>query len=166
MTILGVDPGLEGGFAILDGDSVIVEPMPVGEEGLDVQELYRLLSHYAPLVSACYLELQQMRPQQSGQFTIGRNFGKIEALLTVCHIKYQTVRPADWSKHYAHGITEKDPHKRYTAIKQARREIAATLYPGIDLRKSERAKLPHDGLVDALLIADYGLRLHQAKAAR
>ena len=29
------------------------------------------------------------------------------------------------------------------------------LFPNIDLRASERCKIPHDGIVDALLMAEY-----------
>ena len=35
---------------------------------------------------------------------------------------------------------------------------AQRLYPGADLRASTRCKKPHDGIVDALLIATYGLK--------
>ena len=36
-------------------------------------------------------------------------------------------------------------------------EIMLRQFPNVDLRKSERARKPHDGKVDALLIAWYGL---------
>lgn len=161
MTILGIDPGLEGGLAILDGDSVILEPMPTTDAGLDVVELSRLLAHYAPQVTRAYLEMQQLRPQQQGQFTIGRNFGKLEGALIINRVPYQLVRPADWSKQYAHGVTETDHNKRTKAIKDSRRMIAQRLFPGIDLRKTERSTTAHDGLVDSLLIAHYGWNLNR-----
>lgn len=162
-TILGIDPGKEGGFAVLDGDSVIVEPMPLTDDGdLDVPELHRLIAYYAPSVSRCYLEMASMRPNQSGQFLIGRNFGKLEAVLVLAGVKFELVQPQTWSAHYPHGVTETDRAKRYKAIKAARRRIVAGLYPGIDLKKTARSTTDHEGMVDALLIADYGFRINHS----
>jgi hypothetical protein len=158
MMVLGIDPGKTGGFAVLDGDSVIVEPMPANDDGIDLPELNRLLRHYADHVTLCYLEMAGMRPKQSTQstFAFGRNFGIIEGMLSALHIKYKIIRPDTWSKNYEHGVTEKVPAKRKAKIKVARRGIVAKLYPGIDLRKSERSSTPDEGMVDALLIADFG----------
>lgn len=164
MIVLGIDPGLEGGFAILDGDSVVVEPMPQGKDGkLDVQELARLLAHYAPRVTRCYLERVGSRPGQGSvsTFTFGKGYGILIGLLVALGVRYEEVLPQVWSKHYEHGITEREPNKRQRLIKAARRDIVATLYPGIDLKKTARSTVFHEGMVDALLIADYGWRLNK-----
>lgn len=36
---------------------------------------------------------------------------------------------------------------------------AAQLFPGVDFRASARCRKPHDGMVDAALIAAYGVRV-------
>jgi hypothetical protein len=41
-------------------------------------------------------------------------------------------------------------------------ELAAKrLFPNVDLRATERCKISHDGIVDALLIAYYGSTIHK-----
>ncbi len=164
MVILGIDPGQEGGFAVLDGDSVIVEPMPQKKDGkIDSGELFGLLSHYVPKATFVYIEKAGLRPRQSVQttFACGFNHGILLGMLGIFNVEPLIVRPTEWSKHYSHGVTEKDKHKRYAAIKVARRRIVSDLYPGIDLKKTERSSVPHEGMVDALLIADYGWKLNR-----
>lgn len=160
-SVIGIDPGNEGALAFLDEESVILEPMPLRPDGKpDLVELSRLLAHYAPQATRVYLEVPGIRPRQSPQTTAPqwRTFGRIEGVLAVLRAPVFLIRPEVWSKEYSHGVTEKDKHKRYQAIKKARREIAAKLYPGIDLRKNDKSAVPHGGIVDALLLADYGMR--------
>lgn len=156
MIVLGIDPGLEGGLAIREGDGVILEPMPVKDGSLDLDDIYHFLHPYARAVTKSYLEMQSLRPMQSGQFKIGRGFGQLETILWSLRIPTVIVEPKDWSKHYPHGVEERDLKKRKPMIKKARSEIASRLYPGIDLRRTNKCKVPDEGLVDALLIADFG----------
>lgn len=158
--VMGIDPGKQGAFAVLDGDSVIVEPMPLTEDGaLDLYEIARLFRYYANELTHAYLELQSIRPMQAGQFQVGRGFGNLEGMLSCLRMSYTVLKPQDWSRFYEHGVNEKNIKKRYPLIKKARREIVARLYPGIDLRKSADCRVAHEGMVDALLIADYGMKI-------
>lgn len=162
--ILGIDPGKEGGFAILDGDSVIVEPMPQLNDEIDVAELVRLLAHYAPQVTACYLENVPIIPKNGSvaHFKLGRSMGMLEGILHALDVPIHLVKPMTWTKAYDHGSLpdgKVDRNARERAIKVARREIVARLFPGINLLKTERSSVPHEGMVDALLIAKYGFDL-------
>ncbi len=40
---------------------------------------------------------------------------------------------------------------------------ASRLFPRVDLRRTARSKVAHDGLTDALLIAEFGRRLRTGK---
>lgn len=161
MMILGIDPGASGAFALLDGESVIVEIMPLDEDGkLDLKELNRLLRAYADQITYAYLEEAQIRMAQGGQLSFIRNFGIIEGMLACLGVKTTVVRAGLWSKEFDHGVTEKVLKKRKKMIKVARRGIAESLYPGIDLLRTPNCKFPDEGIVDALLIATYGWRKH------
>lgn len=161
MAILGVDPGLHGGLALRGRDYVMVEPMPVLNEALDLVSLRRWLVAHAQEIEIALVEQQGVRPKQDPHsgFKTGVGFGCLVGLLAALQIRYQIVRPQDWSKEFEHGVTEKeDKTLRYRLIKQARKRIAGELFPKVDLRETERSRTPHEGMTDALLIAEYGHR--------
>lgn len=85
-------------------------------------------------------------------------FGQLEAILSTLGIRYQTIRSNTWSKTFPHGVEEENASKRYRLIKNARGEIAQRLFPGVDLKLNPTDRKPHDGMVDALLIAEHGYR--------
>lgn len=167
ITILAIDPGKTGASCILDRDSVLLEPLPMTEKGeLDLRALIAYLTHYAQDITMAYLEIPGTRPGESPHHSgqSFRSFGRIEGVLAALCIPMTAIYPQQWSKDFPHGVTEKDVKKRYKLIKIVRREIAAKLYPGIDMRATEGSTLPADGMVDAILIARWGMQ--QQKEAR
>lgn len=158
--ILGIDPGRSGAFAFREKDGITLEIMPTNEHGIDWDEVFNILSHYRYHITRCYLEQASIRPGQASQATTIRNGAVLEGILISLKIPYSMIRPSDWSVMYDHGVKEKNKEKRKRLIKIARRSIAANLYPDIDLRKSSRSKIADEGIVDAILIADYGFNKH------
>lgn len=159
MIILGVDPGKQGGFAMMSEDEVSVFAMPLdSEDEYNRRALADWFHQHYYKITHCFIEMAAMRRGNSAQsgFTVGRGFGMLEGMLNAFHIPYTIVYSQTWSKKYPHNVTEQDKDKRYKMIKQARALIAKRLYPNMDLRKSDRCKNLHDGIVDALLICDYG----------
>jgi hypothetical protein len=72
--------------------------------------------------------------------------------LTVARF-YITEEPSGvWQEHY--GIVSVKKGEGETTKQQAYK-IAQVKYPHVDFRKSGRAQKPHDGMVDAGLIAGY-----------
>ena len=57
------------------------------------------------------------------------------------------VRPAKWKKEFS-GTSDKN-----TSI-----EVAKRLFPGVDLRRTERCTKDHDGKAEALLLAEISRR--------
>ncbi len=159
MIVLGIDPGKQGGFALISDDEVSVFAMPLDKEGdYNRRALADWFHAYAYKINHVYIEMAAMRRGNSAQsgFVVGRGFGMLEGILNCFHLEYTITYSQTWSKFYPHGVTEPDKDKRYKMIKQARALIAKRLYPDMDLRKSDRSTNLHDGIVDALLIADYG----------
>lgn len=155
--ILGIDPGLTGGLAILSGDGALVEPMPVVEKEIDVAALVRWLRAHSEQIEIAFLEKVHAFPGASGSsmLSFGRIVGIIEGSLTALAIPFQTVRPAIWSKVIHSGISGVEAPKDKSRIAVSR------LFPQVDLLASERSKKPHEGMMDALLIAEYGRRVSQ-----
>jgi hypothetical protein len=154
VAILGVDPGVEGGLAVLWDDGIMIEPM------MPVEELARWLGYWSKEITFAAVEEPGMRPGQATQTTmkVGRGVGRIEGILHALGIRFAIVRPQSWSKEFPHWVTETDRDKRYAAIKQSRKEIVAKLWPKVDFRASERSQKAHAGMVDAALIAEYQRR--------
>ena len=70
-------------------------------------------------------------------------------------IECKLVTPSTWTK-----TMHKDLSRRLSA-KDRSTHVISQLYPKIDLRASKRARIQHDGLIDAILIARYGLEINQ-----
>lgn len=155
--VLGLDPGLRGAAAIIfDDGSVWYEPMPTLsiEKGeiLNIPELKCMLQMRKEAISCAFLEKVSAMPGQgvSSTFKFGRTYGAIEAVLSCLEIPYQLVTPQKWTKVLHAGVEGGDPKQRSL--------IAVTrLFPGISLTIGKGRK-PHDGIVDALMIAEYGRR--------
>jgi len=165
MSILGIDPGLNGGLVVLDNDGSILfkSVMPTlklkatgkTKTVLDLPTLHQMLkkiaSDYAP---KCCLEKVSARPGQgvSSMFSFGYVFGCLEMCLVANQIPYTLVPPQTWCKEMHQGLS-KDIDAKDRSLLVFKRQ-----YPGVDLRTSERCTNHHDGLIDALLLAAYGLK--------
>lgn len=153
--IMGIDPGLNGGIAIISKyDGVIVEPMPKKDETneIDLEELSRLLKDFSLDIKMAYLEKVHAMPKQgvSSTFKFGKGFGAVEALLIAHKIPYRLITPQAWQKIMHKG------ESRAQGPKQRSLRVAKRLFPRVNFLKSERSRVDHDGLIDAILIAEYG----------
>lgn len=150
MSVAGIDPGMEGGIAILcDDGGWVVFPMPLVGNQIEVAKIaseMRLLE-----VRRAVIEQQQAMPKQSpkSSFTIGLGYGKLLGALEAQGIAHQPVRPRQW----------KDKVLRSTAKdKDAAIAHAHRIAPGVDLKPGQK-RTAHDGMADAICLADYAQRL-------
>jgi len=158
LNFLGIDVGRNGGFVLLSENKEIIEKFvpPIIGNQLDILNLSRLLKEIKPKVTHAFLENVSARPGQGvvSMFRFGYCFGVKESLLTSLGIPYTLVTPQSWTKIIHKGVSRKLTTKQRSLI------IVNRLFPDLDLRKSSRCSIPHSGLVDGLLIAEYGRRLH------
>lgn len=172
--IIGIDPGKSGAIVVIEcSDSIFTHVMPlIGDKELDIGQLRDLLKRFMP--GHVYLEdVHAIFGSAAGAtFTFGKICGAIEATLLCCDIPFTKIQPKKWQAEVYQGIPEirkpsiiiKAGKRAGQTIKgkldcKAMSEIAAKrLFPGVDLRASSRCKNSHDGIVDALLIAEYGRR--------
>lgn len=158
--ILGIDPGANGGFVLLSRDGVILEKhvMPANPEGgIDSPELSRLFFNLSEKADYTYIEkIHAMHKVSAGSsFNFGMNFGILIGNLNAFRMSHSFVSPAEWQKVMHEGHDSKLPAKLRSAM------AGHKLFPGADLREGPRNRINHDGLVDALLIAEYGRRTHK-----
>jgi crossover junction endodeoxyribonuclease RuvC len=143
--ILGIDPGLDGGLAIIDGSAIeLLETIPTQTKGgfikrqVDAQKLSNILRVYPDLV--CYLEGVASRPGQgvASVFSFGDTYGAIRGVLGALNIPVYTVSPSKWKK--ALDVSSKEDSLK----------ASKDLFPSVQFKKKDH------NIAEALLIAYYG----------
>lgn len=157
MTWVGIDPGMDGGVGFVwyaDFQGCHAQPLPFNGKEFDAKEFRRsLIGKYREEEGVfCIVERAQVMPRQGAVsgFTIGKNYGQILGVLSTLEIPYETVPPRTWQK----AIFGAKPDD----TKAASVACCKRLFPTIDLLPGKRRK-EHDGMSDALLIAEYARRL-------
>jgi Holliday junction resolvasome RuvABC endonuclease subunit len=129
MKILGVDPGVHGGLAIVAIDNsaapklVDAIDIPVAgtgaKERVDVLALRAWLATHRP--HHALIERAQAMPKQgaSSGFKYGRAVGAIEGVIACCEIPLTIVEPAQWKKF----------HQLRGGDKEGGRQRALQLFP-------------------------------------
>lgn len=166
MIIIGIDPGLNGAICVLDFspsltsiDDIKLIPMPLNGNEVDCHLLAEIFEAFHLLeneIVMAYLEKVSAMPKQgvSSMFKFGRNVGALQAMLAAFKIPYAEVRPQSWQKEMHAGVNK----KCLQLPKERSLSAAKKLFPRVNLLKSKLSRVPHDGFVDALLIAEYGRR--------
>lgn len=148
--IVGIDPGQKGGVAVLrDPETILhVEPMPILAKEVQTGALYALLDAYAPHTAV--IERQSIMGGQRGAMAIGSNFGRILAAVEIARVPYTLVTPTVWNRRA--GIPPKlTGRAKKEASFEAAQRTWGSAFDRLGLRPTQ------DGLVEALLIARFGL---------
>lgn len=145
---IGIDPGKKGGIACIDTESGIRYTEPYSDKALiDLcrDESWRGNTNHI----VCCLEKVGAMPGQGvvSMFSFGQSVGYIKGVLESFGIPYQEITPQKWKKEF--GLNSE---------KAASSEVCNRLFPGISLLATERCKKPHDGMTEALLMAEYARR--------
>lgn len=148
--VLGIDPGLQGALVAIDDEGLPqFFPMPIIGNEIDTKIVRDLLFRFT--IKSVYIEHVGTHPSWglTPTFSFGKGFGKLLAALEIMEIPHQLVKPAHWQKWAFRGTDDSWPPKQRALL------AAQRLYPSESF-KTPAAKRPHDGLVDALLIAAFG----------
>ena len=153
MKLLGVDPGIRGGLAIVsidDGaapqliDAIDIPVTGVGaKERVDVLAIRTWIIAHAP--QHALIERAQAMPKQgaSSGFKYGRATGALESVLACCEIPMTIVEPSVWKKF----------HQLRGGDKEAARQRALQLFPAAH---ALLARKKDHGRGEASLIALFG----------
>jgi crossover junction endodeoxyribonuclease RuvC len=149
-SIVGIDPGLSGGLALLSADGSLIEAlrMPVlklnGKGEINLAALSATLHRWQP--GHVWIEQQQSMPRQgvASSFRTGQNYGDLRGFLFGAGFTYSIVRPNIWKR--AMGV----PADKTAAIAIATRQFPAA--------SAFWSRWADDGVAEAALIALYGHR--------
>jgi len=157
--IIGVDNGISGGLcAISSHDGLFIEAiaMPTeeasGKTEVYVKGLWGWLDQFSPLSTLIAIE-EPLRHAKSSQAmrSMSISFGKIVGLCEAIEYPIRRVQVKEWQdvelgKRLAKGQTK---------VKAL--AVASNLWPEEDWLATSRSRIPHDGMIDAALIAHYYL---------
>ena len=154
---IGIDPGIGGGVAVLDenGGVFSVDSMPIQKVGnknkLALNFIKDELEHIDSKIIV--IERQQAYPKQgvTSCFTIGMGAGQLEGLCVGLGKAYTIIVPQDWQRVMFRGRPKGKP-------KDHSKAVAQQLFPNVSFKKTDRCTNIHDGMTDAVLIAEYARR--------
>ena len=148
MIYVGIDPGKSGGYAVIHNDTYVTYPYDDKgfiEKMIDVHNDRPFLDEE---VRVC-LEKVHAMPQQGvvSTFNFGKSFGFLEGVLQTLDLPYQLVTPQQWKKEFS-----------LSGSKELSIEVCRKLFPSVNLLATARCRKPHDGMAEALLMAEYARR--------
>ena len=157
MRVLGIDPGLNGGIAVITKDNdtmsyiqAIKTPIFSLKKGskskrfLDAYSILKTIMDFDP--DHAFIEKQQPMPKQgvTSTFVTGLGYGIYLGILVTRGIAYTEVHPTTWKKSFGLSSNKEEARKR-----------ASELMP----TASELWKLKSDdGVAEAALLAYYGMK--------
>ena len=166
MIYIGIDPGLNGGIVIMKPEGIETAIMPtttikkagkdkrvISHEGL--KEIFKVFKS-----EECYATIEEQQAMTKGgimqgvisMVTLGVGFGALLQVLTDFDIDFERVNPQDWQKEF--GIARGD-------TKEQALEVCQGLFPKLNLLATKKSRVAHKGIVDAVLIMEYGVRRYK-----
>lgn len=144
MIYIGIDPGKDGAMAFLWNHEETPEIWPFHAE------TYKsVFTRWKGDAMRCCMERAGAMPGQgvTSMFKFGENYGFIQGLLAAYSIPYETITPRKWKKEF-----------QITADKNTSISVCRRLFPAVSLRRTRRCQKDHDGMAEALLLAEYARR--------
>ena len=153
MKIIGIDPGLSGGIAILENNKVVnMFDMPVMSEGkknkrqLNSAQLVSLIKANIKSNEEIAVVVEQVNamPGQgvTSMFNFGQTFGAIKGVCAALELSIFFVRPAKWKKHF----------ELINSSKDSSRTKVIEMYPTLSNQLSKKKDVNKS---DAILIARF-----------
>jgi len=159
----GIDVGKTGGISILNNkdENVTLFKIPLIGNEVDLKELRNILTTYPLTITAIENVHSIMGSSSKANFQFGRVFGMLESMVSTLDLKYILVNPKEWQKTAWMGVpVQKKQGKNGNDTKATSLLAVKRLFPKESFLATSRSSVPHDGLIDATLIA-YWLKNHR-----
>lgn len=161
---IGIDIGKLGAYYIMgeDGSEISRGKMPMVGKEIDWHKFNEGLSHYEMFNGMVVFEKLGVifGSSKKTAFSMGYQAGAIELICVANNIQYTMVPAKKWQAEIFQGQTVilKTGSKSAKDTKKMALIAAKRLFPKVNLLMTEKSTVPHDGLVDALLMAEYARR--------
>lgn len=159
---IGIDLGKKGAIYVLpekpfeNSIKPLITPL-IGNKVIDIQKMYEFLKPYEG--TDCHVVFEKLGiifgSSKRTAFEMGYQSGMIEAFCTSLKLPFTKVPPKTWQKTMFTGVDPIKKQSKSLDTKAMALVVAKRLFPDVNLLASSRCTTPHDGLVDALLLAEY-----------
>lgn len=159
MIYIGIDNGLTGGIVALSdhpGPPIDMMTMPWKQwrsrKEIDVRAIHLWLSNVCGgnLSNAVFLiEEPNNSRNASTAYSVASCFHSFRGFFDAKFVPFERITPQSWQR-FMLGKVPKGETKAFALAK------AREIWPGEKWLKTPRCSTPHEGLVDAALIAEYG----------
>lgn len=157
---LGIDPGKQGGFVIVDEKGIVRDliPMPLIGKEYDKQKIKEIL------LSQEFEKVGIEDPSvifgvgKSAVASLMKCVGLLEGIVIGLDIPYILVKPKEWQKEGWKYVKVQKKADGKTDTKSTSYLAVQNLWPNVNFKitaKGTSSTNFHDGLVDASLIAEY-----------
>lgn len=162
---IGIDIGKQGAICILgdDGEEIARAKMPMIKDKVDWHMLNKMLSTHTG--SDCMVVFEKLGvifgSSKKTAFSMGEQYGSVRMACIGNSLQYTEVPAKKWQAEMFEGQDKiyKIGSKTKLDTKAMALVSAKRLFPDIeDFTLSEKAEKPHDGFIDALLMAEYARR--------
>lgn len=164
MIICGIDPGIKGGIVFLNEKAKILEKSVMPPDATSLYNYLKQAFAYLKFQSddiRVYLEKAQAFRGNGAQtvFNYGTHYGEIRGVLNSLENDYILIPPQTWTR-VLH--TE---FKHLATAKEKSLKACSKYFPIREFIATPRSVKPHEGLIDAALIAYYGLLKERERAS-
>jgi hypothetical protein len=156
MRIAGIDPGANGALVILDNNKIETYTFPKVGGKLSIDLMVRQLVGVLKTVDKVYIEeVHGIKGSASkATFSFGYTCGAIRAAAVIAGVPYEMVQPKKWQKEC--WVTSDYVYKSSKTGRKQNNTKATSM--NCALRLFPKESWGHDGIVDAALIAYYGIK--------
>jgi len=166
LKVIGIDPGKDGAFAIVEDTTLLLAetfPKVGATKELCFRSLNKRLQSLCIRVDLILIErVQAIRGSAAGAtFSFGRSYQMAIDAATLAPAPQEFVKPTEWQKAMFKGETPqykitKSGKRNAKDTKKMAQVVASRLFPDETFLRSDRCSKPHDGMIDAALIAYWG----------
>ena len=151
---LAADPGKAGAIAyIKDTGEKKAFPTPTIGKEYDRLAVRDLLVNIKNTGADLHFVIENINSHSAKgrqtAFVMGKGVEMWFSMAVALDIPYTAVAPQTWQKEMWQGIQKQKNSKATSLI------AVKGLFPTFDLTATDKATIPHDGIVDALLMAEY-----------
>lgn len=149
--VVGIDPGLKGALVVLEtATGNLLDKLPMPDEILTT---YRWLHSHKNTFPTMIIALEKplvIKGKSSlvGSFGMGKNYGALYASIRLLYVQLQIIPPQSWTAELHKGADGDGPKAKSLCV-------AKNLWPWEKFTYTEKQVKAQDGLVDAMLIAEY-----------
>jgi len=151
---LGIDPGKKGGLCVLNESGAIVALTVKHETAIETYSWLRTAIE-AHRVQMCAIEKPFAKSMNKGVFTYLSEYGEMRMALRLSNLPFIEIHPSKWTRRLHKPLIDSGAITGDEKPKVKSLAAARDLWPDQCWLATERSRVPHDGLVDAALIAEW-----------